>query len=491
MVPVVAVHHDVAHSVHGLAAFGLDARARVSSAVPRRHQDRVGRACGNGRVQHLDPSTGFGCAATGRRHRRRHGTIVVAGWPLHRVSVGREAEEVDHAGGPVLTIASTGTTLGITWNAANVIVFAPDNRTALYRVSADGGMPEAITTLDASRRENSHRWPVFLPDGNHYLFTARSDVKENTAIYVGSLDSKTTTRLLTAQSNVAYAQPGYLLFAREGTLMAQRFDAGTLTLSGDAVPVVAGVDHIPASAQAMFAVSLDGSALAYHGAQSRNSTLTWFDRDGHSQGSIRPEKDFTTDLQISPDGKQALIVIPDPDSGNRDVWLLDLGAGGLTRLTTHPANDWQATWDPDSRHVVFASDRRGKSDIYRAATGGGEDALLLEMPRNIFAKDWSRDARFLLFAMDNPPGGTDVWVAPRTGDAKPYPLVASSFIENQSAFSPDGRWVSDESNEPGTLEVYVASFGGGGKQQVSRGAAIPRDGAATVRRCSTSMRPIR
>jgi eukaryotic-like serine/threonine-protein kinase len=386
---------------------------------------------------------------------------------------GGKLKKVDPSGGGVLTIASMGTNLGATWNTDNTVVFAPQNRTSLYRVSSDGGTPEAITTLATSRRENSHRWPAFLPDGQHYLFTARSDVKENTAIYVGSLDSKTTTRLLTAQSNAVYAPPGYLLFAREGTLMAQKFDASALTLSGDAVPVAAGVEHIPASAQALFAVSADGSVLTYQSAVGRSSRLEWFDREGHSLGPVGPEKDFTTDLQIAPNGKQALVVIPDPDSGNRDLWLVDLRTGGLTRLTSHPANDWQAAWEPDSNHVVFASDRNGTSNVYRKATNGaGEDEPIIRMPRNTFPKDSSIDGRFLLFIMDDGSGGTDLWAAPRIGGGKPYPFIVSAFNENHSAFSPDGRWVTYQSDESGANEIYLKPFAGAGKQQVSRGGGL-------------------
>jgi len=388
-------------------------------------------------------------------------------------------KKVDASGGSMLTIASMVPNLGSTWNADNVIVFAPSNRTPLYRVSADGGSPEAITTLDASRGENSHRWPVFLPDGRHFMFTARSDIKENTAVYIGSLDSKSSTRLLTAQSNAVYAPPGYVLFAREGTLMAQKFNAGTLTLSGEAIPLASGVEHITPSAEAIFATSADGNVLAYQGAVGRNSLLTWFDREGRMLGIIGPEKDFTTDLQISPDGKQAVVVIPDPDSGNRDLWLLNLHAGGLTRLTTHPANDWQPAWDPDSAHVAFASDRNGTPGMYRKATGGtGDETAILTPPRGA-PKDYSADGRFLLFLENRGAGASDLWVAPRSG-ATPYPFVVGPFAENQSAFSPDGQWVAYESNESGTGEVYVKSFGGAGKQQVSRGgghsARWKRDG---------------
>ena len=170
-------------------------------------------------------------------------------------------KKIDPSGGPALNIGSMQNNLGATWSADNVIVVSPVNRTVLHRVPAAGGTPEPITTLNADRRENSHRWPHFLPDGRHFLFTARSDVKENNLIYAGSLDSKDVKRLVAAQSNAVYVSPGYLLYAQDGTLMAQRFDAATLSVDGEAMPVAASVSHTTPSSFAAFGASADGTVL--------------------------------------------------------------------------------------------------------------------------------------------------------------------------------------------------------------------------------------
>ena len=147
----------------------------------------------------------------------------VAGGRLKRIAV---------AGGPATSLAPiTGGNLGASWNRDDVIVFAQANRTPLYRVSASGGDVMPLTTLDPAR-ENSHRFPHFLPDGDHFLFTARSDRRENNFIYVGSLSSKTITPVRAAQSDAVYAPPGYLLFVDNGALMAQPFDLRSLTVSG-------------------------------------------------------------------------------------------------------------------------------------------------------------------------------------------------------------------------------------------------------------------
>ena len=274
-------------------------------------------------------------------------------------------KKVEAAGGPVLNIATIANSLGAAWGADNVIIVAPANRTVLHRVSAAGGTPEPITTLNTDRKENSHRWPRFLPDGRHFLFTARSDVKENTTIYVGSIDSREITSLGAAQSNADYAAPGYLLYAQEGTVMARRFDARTLSLSGEAFPVAANVIHTTPSASAFFDVSADGSVLAYEADVRLLATLTWFDRAGRTLGTVGPDKNYT-EVRLSPDGRLAAVVIPDPDSGNRDIWLADVRSGALTRFTSTPANDWQVAWSRDGRVLAFASDRNGQSSCTNA-----------------------------------------------------------------------------------------------------------------------------
>jgi Tol biopolymer transport system component len=384
-------------------------------------------------------------------------------------------KKVDASGGPVLNIATVQTNLGATWGKDNVIVLAPVNRTVLHRVSASGGTPEAITTLNASRKENSHRWPHFLPDGRHFLFTARSDVKENNIIYVGSLDSKEMKPLITAQSNAVYAAPGYLLFAQEGTLMAQRFDARALTLSGDPVPVAANIGHTTPSSVAMFSASADGRVLSYQPAVPRLARISWFDRAGHASEPIGPEKEFT-ELRLSPNGAMATVVIPDPDSGNRDIWLLDLGSGNLTRLTSNPANDWQVAWSPDSRRIAFASDRNGRSSIYSKSIDSGEETLLFQMPKQgAFPKGWSSDGRFLSMGVDGPDGTSHIWALPLAGDRKPFSLSQSSAREDSAVLSPDGQWIAYESDESGSTEIYVRPFARPGKVRLSdAGGAQPR-----------------
>jgi serine/threonine protein kinase len=374
------------------------------------------------------------------------------------------------AGGPPQNICTTAPGIGAAWSPAGEIVFNPSNRAPLMHVSAAGGKPQRLTALDSGRQENSHRYPSFLPDGRHFLFTARSSLKENTAIYVGSLDSREIKRILTEQSNAVYVPPGYILFARDGSLLAERFDAARLELSGEAFPVAGNVDQETPSATAFFTASADGSVIAYSEASHSTDQLTWFDHGGTNLGTLGPKGHYTTP-RFSPDGKRLAVTIPDPESGNRDIWILELASGSLTRFTTNPANDWVAAWSPDGKYLAFASDRTPRSSIYRkAADGSGEEELLVPAGDTMgaFTDDWSHNGRLLAYHMDMT-DTIDLWLLPLLGDGKPRPFLKTRFREFGMKFSPDSKTVAYVSNDSGAFEVYVAPIDKPGKQRVSSG----------------------
>jgi Tol biopolymer transport system component len=376
------------------------------------------------------------------------------------------------AGGPPQNICTTPPGIGAAWSPAGEIVFNPTNRAPIMRVSAAGGTPQQLTTLDPAREENSHRYPSFLPDGRHFLFTARSSQREKTAIYVGSLDSPKIKRILTEQSNAVYVPPGYILFARDGSLMAQRFDASRLELSGEAFPVTGNVDQETPSANAFFSASADGSVIAYSEGSHSMDQLTWFDRSGKKLGTLGPMGDYSTP-RFSPDGKRLAVTIPDPESGNRDIWILELASGSLTRFTTNPANDWIPAWSPDSKYLAFASDRTPRSSIYRkAADGSGEEALLVTAgdTMDAFTEDWSHDGRLLGYHA-NMPNSIGLWLLPLEG-GKPRPFLRTRFREYGLKFSPDSRMAAYYSDESGDFEVYVAPIEKPGKQRVSPSSGI-------------------
>src|SRR5260221_6433250 len=182
------------------------------------------------------------------------------------------------------------------------------------------------------------------------------------------------------------------------------------------------------------------------------------------------------DIRLSPDGRRVAVELADADSGNRDLWMLDMAAGGLTRVTSNPANDWQAAWSPDSRELVFASDRNGKSTLYRKAIDGGDDQLLLQSPdMGVFPSDWSADGRFIALDVDLPNGNLMIWALPLSGDHKPFPLLQSSARAGEPTISPDGRWVAYQSSESSASDIYVKPFTSASRTRVSAaGGFVPR-----------------
>ncbi len=381
-------------------------------------------------------------------------------------------KKVPLAGGPVQTICNSARGLGGAWSSSGDIIFNPTNRAPLMRVSASGGAATPLTSIDASRQENSHRWPSFLPDGRHFFFTARSSLKENTAIYLGSLDSKETKRILTEQSNAAYSPPGFLLFSRDRTLLAQPFNLDKFQVSDEALPVAASIDHETTGARGFFSVSADGSAVVFSGAETPVNQLTWIDRSGNAT-PVGPKGRYSQP-QLSPNGKRIVYTSVDPDSGNRDIWLIDLETSARTRLTSDPANDWQPTWSPDGASIAFVSDRKPYSSLYRKrvdAAGGDE---LVFNPGDLggtggaFRPHWSPDGRLLAFVTDKSEiRGNDLFLLPVSGGGKPVRLFASDSSLSNPRFSPDGKWIAYQSSESGSSEVYLRPLNQLQKFQIS------------------------
>ena len=388
---------------------------------------------------------------------------------------GGKLKKVEAAGGPPQTLCEAVNGRGGTWSRDGVIVFSPDTQAGLYRVPASGGVPVQITIPDASRGEISNRWPVFLPDGRHIVFFARSTQPENSGIYVGSLDSNERKLLFASESSAQYAPPGYLLFIREKTLMAQQFDASRLQLAGDPVPLAERVGTEQGGVNShlsYFSVSGNGALVYTTGVSDNSRRYTWFDRSGKEVGSLNPAGNVA-DVALSPDGKRAAIQLFDSRGAavNQDIWLVDIERNIPTRFTFNPAVEDDPVWSPDGTRIVFTSQREGKRDVYqKLSSGAGGEELLLTSDIAKETQDWSSDGRYILYENNDPKTKTDLWVLPLFGNKQPFPFLATEFDEFQGRFSPDGRWMAFTSEESGKTEVYVQSFPApGGKWQISTG----------------------
>jgi len=384
---------------------------------------------------------------------------------------------IDASGGPPLALADASHGRGGTWSSDGTILFSPGFNSPLFRVPASGGTPQPVTKLNASLQETMHRWPQFLPDGKHFLFYARGDSSQNSATYATSLDGGEPKLLVRGDSSAVYAPPGYLLFIRQGTLMAQRFDAGSLRLTGEAMPLAERVD-VNAIWQGIFTVSQNG-ILAYEmGSGPVNTQLLWYDRSGKQIGQTGTPGDYE-EVNLSPGGSNLAVTAAEPVTQNDDIWVYDLARGIKTRLTFSADINVAPSWSPDGRAVAFMSERTGMYHLYeKAADGTGKTTPLLIGDANETNPSFSSDGRYLIFVRTAVQTGShgEIWALPLFGGRKEFPVVQSQFDLDLPVLSPDGKWLAYISAESGQDQVYAVPFPhGSGRVQVSiNGGFLPR-----------------
>lgn len=381
--------------------------------------------------------------------------------------------KLDASGGPPQALCDAPSGRGGTWNSTGTIVFAPDNIVGLSRVDAAGGTRIALTTLDAE--ENSHRWPDFLPDGNHFLYFAHAATIAESGVYLAALDSKERKLLLHNDSNAIYAAPGYLLFVRDNTLMAQRFNLRSLSLEGEAKPVD---DHIAINIntwRSILTASANGELLYQHGGAVGGSQLVWYDASGKPGAPVLPETASYHQPALSPDGSKLAFALE--NNGVGDIWVVDAARHTKTRLTFGPENSGNPIWWPDGKSIVFSYGPSGSGgSFYRLnADGTGSKEKLLETP-GVAETPYSvsPDGRYIAYMRRDPKSNTnyDIWALPmfpdKSGEQKPFPVVATNFTDVTPAFSPDGKWLAYANDETGRQEIYIQPFpSGAGRWQVS------------------------
>jgi serine/threonine protein kinase len=373
-------------------------------------------------------------------------------------------KRIDIDGGSPQDLANASFGNGGTWNNDGVILYSPYPGRPILRVSAKGGPSTAMTRIEASQ-EGGHREPYFLPDGRHFLYSLYAG-----DIYVGSIDSTEGKRLIERGRKPIYVD-GFLLFVREGTVFAQRFDPGRLELSGNPRPVV---EHVHTMDPTVAVATSETGTIVYRIASGNyQSQFVWFDRSGKEIAKVASGPDtaeFVSTPEISPDGSR--LALGRVVAGNPDVWLLELARGVLTRFTTDPTNEVFPIWSPDGMYLVFSSTRKGGvHDLYRkAANGAGSEELLLASPTDKAATDWSPNGRYVLYFTWEPKTQNDIWALPLDGDRKPFSVVQTDFEERNAQFSPDGNWIAYQSNESGRSEIYIQPFPGPGpKTRISTG----------------------
>ena len=402
-------------------------------------------------------------------------------------------------GGPVRIICDAQDGRGGSWGTSGVILFSPARGGPVFRVSAEGGPRTPVTSTSGESNFSvvgSHRWPHFMPDGEHFTYSSEPNGACNdiTDLHFASLDGKENRALLHVCSNTAYAN-GRLIYTRDGNLVAQPFDPRRGTFTGAPVPIA---DHVAFDAMfgfGAFSASTSGEVIYRTGDAENKAGLVWYDRAGKQLGALG-QNDRYSDISISPDGSRA--VATTMTSTGTSMLIID--GRGTRSLLSGPFAAISPAWSPDGRKIYFASNPNGAFDIYvkdvDAATS--EQPLAFEKGQNIaLFPTTSRDGKYLAYiSEDLTTKRFHIHIVALTGDHTPKVFRASSANEIMPVFSPDGKWIAYESDQSGTSEAYISPFPSGDAQyQVStNGGERPvwrRDGKEIYYRANLQMMAVK
>ena len=381
--------------------------------------------------------------------------------------------KIPSSGGTPQALASVSTPRGGSWGSQDIIVYSPDAGSAIWRVSPDGTGAAPVTEALRRVEENTHRWPVFLPDGDHFLFWGGSfsdKYRETSGIYMSSLDGKQKKLLVLCHSSFAY-DFGHLFYAdEERRLVSVPFNPAKAAISGSPAPLADLVGFQPATYWTSLTASWNGTLVYNTSTGATLSILTWMDRGGKELSHVgRPR--VACNPSLSPDGSRVAVDISDLAENNVDVWLESTSGTQNTRFTFSPEEDVVGVWSRDGSTLAYRENQPGHSAlITKRASGLEREQINFEVSASddIVPNSWSLDGRQIL-ATHSGPSGTHLLLVPLTG-GNPTPFAMSKGNEMNGQISPDGKWAAYASDESGTWQIYVTTFPAAiGKFQVSRG----------------------
>ena len=382
-------------------------------------------------------------------------------------------QKVAAAGGTPQVLASVLTARGGSWGRKGVILYAPDSGSEIWRVNIDGSGVASATGEIRTNKEVTHRWPLFLPDGEHFLFWGGNFVNssddKSSGIYFGSLgDSKHAKLVTLGHSSFAYSA-GRLFYADAAQrLVSVPFDASSGVITGSAATVANAIGFQPSTYWASIASSENGTLVYNTYAGATLSVLTWVDRGGKELDRIGSPT-VIANPTISPDGKRVAADVSDPKANNVDVWLE--GQSGNTRFTFDPSEEVVGVWSRDGSKLAYrANVITGTAVMVKPASGLGHEKSVLSGPLedDMFPNSWAPDDHQILCTYQTPSGSHLALVNEAGGDMVPF--LRGNGNQTNGQISHDGKWVAYASDESGQWEVYVTTFPGAvGKWQVSRG----------------------
>jgi serine/threonine-protein kinase len=383
---------------------------------------------------------------------------------------GGKLRKVAAEGGRPFALAEQNGAGGAAWGEDDRILFAPIYTEGLFRVPAEGGETERVTTPDRARGELGHWWPQILPGGRTAIFTAFCTPLDTSRVEAVDLETGEVRDVVEGGFFGRYVPSGHLLYVKGARLFAASFDPVQATVTGPAQSVLDDVHVAQTEALSLLDVSVDGTLAWVPGSVADpEREIVWVDREGRPQPAV-PEKRRYRGVSLSPDGRSLVTAIL---GESLDLWTFSLGQGTLSRLTSGPRTEFHPLWSRDGRSILFVLDRP-PFEIHRIGMGASaEGEPLWEAELDTIATGLSPDGRHVVYTLTEPDTGKNVWVASLDGSGVPRALRASPYEEDFGTFSPDGRWIAYQSDETGRPEVYVEAFPGPGERH-----QISADGGA-------------
>jgi serine/threonine protein kinase len=385
-----------------------------------------------------------------------------------------QLKKIPISGGPPQLICESAGSDGC-WGKNGTILFDFGLGDPIMQVPAAGGEPTAATTISRERGEQYHMWPWFLPDGNHFLYIARTSltIREDSiglmsegvgVMRVGSLDGSVDKELFKSDSRTEYCEPGYLLYCVDDVLLAQKFDPDRLEMVGEPIPIAENI-ATRGSFLYHFGVSDDATLVYQSTTASRLNQIIAVDRSGQELDTIGQPSGYGN-IALSPDGKRLACDITDPQTGQTDIWVHDLDRDVNSRLTF--SNGFLPIWSPDGEQIAFASTVGGLNVIMiHSSDGVGNPEMIYYQPLGGSGPtDWSKDGKFICATTWHQ--DFDIVLVDPEDSSNNFTVLNERFHENQGRFSPDGRFMAYQRMESGRWEIYICELAEGkSKWQIS------------------------
>jgi eukaryotic-like serine/threonine-protein kinase len=371
------------------------------------------------------------------------------------------------SGGAPITLCPHDAVAGLTWADDDTIYWVDQNPGGISGIPAAGGQPKEIFNVDFAKGERQHKYPCALPGGKAVLATV-------TTAEIATFDEARIVAFVprTGQRKVVLeggTQPryssGYLLYARDGKILAVHFDPDRLEVQGQPFTVLEGVQMSRNTGVANFDVSASGD-LAYipgicdGGARS----LVWVDRSGKPEPVPLAAKSYLHP-RLSPDDRRLAIEVEGP---SHDLYVYDFDRGVLANITTDGVSHWPV-WSPDGRELGYRSGPMGHFTLWHVPADRSQKPQRVQATGVAqSAESWSPDGRTIVYTAAAAGVPPSIMVAPLDSSSRAELVSQEKAPEGSPKFSPDGRWLAYCSNESGKPQVYVQAFPGPGpKIQIS------------------------